>query len=83
MAFSCGIPALWIVNDERTHEMVSAMRLPHIYEADLDNINGFHEFMDVADYNEKFMKYYKQMGDSYVKFLEKNGVEHAFKRNRD
>lgn len=83
MAFSCGIPALWIVSDERTHEMVEAMKLPYIYEHELDNITNPDVFMELVDYNEKFMEYYKQMGEAYVKFLDENGVEHDFGKNRN
>lgn len=81
MAFSCGIPALWIVSDERTREMAEAMKLPYVYHHQLDNVTNPDVFMELVDYSEKFMENYKQMGEAYVKFLDKNGVEHVFGRN--
>lgn len=83
MAFSCGIPALWIVSDERTHEMVESMKLPHIHECELENMTSPNALMELADYNEEFRNYYKQMAEAYVEFLDKNGVEHCFGRNKD
>lgn len=80
MAFSCGIPALWIVSDRRMQEMVEAMKLPHIYKHELDNITTPDTLLKLADYNEEFMKYYKQMGEAYVQFLGKNRVEHNFEK---
>ena len=82
MAFSCGIPALWIISDERIHEMVEAMNLPYIYERDIENNISPDKLIELADYNEEFMKQYKQMGEAYVEFLEKNEVEHCFGRSK-
>lgn len=82
MAFSCGIPALWIVSDERTHEMVVSMKLPYIHERELKNITSPDALIELADYNEEFRNHYKQMADAYVEFLDKNGVEHCFGRNK-
>ncbi len=83
MAFSCGIPALWIVSDERTHEMVESMKLPYIHERELENMTSPDALIELADYNEVFRNHYKQMAEAYVEFLEKNGVEHCFGRNKD
>ena len=83
MAFSCGIPALWIVSDARTQEMVEAMKLPYIYEQELEDITSPDAFMELTAYNEEFWKHYKEMAEAYVKFLDKNGVQHCFGENKN
>lgn len=78
MAFSNGIPAVWIVHDERTKELVNALKLPFIYYDALDDIDTLHDFLDICSYEAAFIYHYEKMGAAYVDFLDKNGIRHCF-----
>lgn len=77
MAFSNGIPALWIVHDMRTKELVDAMKLPYITYKDLQE-HSLNKLIDKCIYSENFYQMYLNMGKAYAAFLEQCGVEHCF-----
>ncbi len=78
MAFSNGIPALWLVCDGRIKELVDAMRLPYIFYEELDHINEPEKFLEFLNYDKEFEKNYKKMAEGYVEFLNRNKVRHTF-----
>lgn len=78
MAFSNGIPALWLVSDERVKELVEAMKLPFIFYDKLQCINRPEEFLKYLNYNHEFQQHYIKMAKNYVEFLNKNQVRHTF-----
>ncbi|MCI8799436.1 MAG: polysaccharide pyruvyl transferase family protein [Lachnospiraceae bacterium] len=78
MAFSNGIPAVWIVHDIRGKELVDAMALPFIFYNALEDMNTPDKLLAVCKYDNKFVQNYKKMGEDYVNFLEKNGIRHTF-----
>lgn len=78
MAFSNGIPALWIIHDERMSEMVETMHLPYIKYEELSQIDDIEELREICKYDESFKKIYADMGIEYIKFLEENGITHTF-----
>lgn len=82
MAFSNGIPALWLVCDERIKEMVDAMKLPFIFYEKLDDIHEPEEFFGFLNYDSEFQNHYQRMADNYIDFLNKNQVRHTFKIRR-
>ena len=51
MAFSNGIPAMWIVHDFRTKELVEAMELPYIQYRDLSRYS-MDEIMNKCEYGQ-------------------------------
>lgn len=77
MAFSNGIPALWIVHDMRTKELVDAMKLPYIGYKDILEA-PVNEMIYKCIYDDEFYHMYAVMGKAYVDFLEQCGVEHRF-----
>lgn len=78
MAFSNGIPAVWIVHDIRGKELVDAMMLPFIFYNALEDMDAPDKLLTVCKYDNKFVQNYKKMGEAYVNFLEKNGIRHTF-----
>lgn len=78
MAFSNGIPALWIIHDERMAEMVKTMHLPYIRYENLARINCIEELRELCKYDDSFKKTYTDMGMEYIKFLEENSIAHTF-----
>ena len=72
-----GIPALWIVHDSRTTELVNTLKLPHIDLNQFDKIKSLEELISYCDY-EEFYKNYGAMTKEYVKFLEENHLKHKF-----
>lgn len=78
MAFTNGIPALWVVHDVRTKEMVQAMRLPFIYASQLANITTPEQLIELWEGDSDFGNYYNHMGEEYVDFLNRNGISHTF-----
>lgn len=79
MAFSNGIPALWVMHDIRTKEMIDAMKLPHTTYQELLK-RPVDEIIGQCDYNSDFFKHYNIMGKDYVAFLEESNVEHNFRQ---
>lgn len=78
MAFTNGIPALWIMHDARTRELIEAMNLPHIFYNEIKNCS-MGEVMEKCEYNDLFYKIYYNMTKEYVKLLEMCGVKHYFR----
>lgn len=78
MAFSNGIPAVWIVHDKRVKELVDAMNLPFIYYDALEDMDTPDKLLDICHYDDKFIHNYEKMGEAYVSFLDKNGIRHTF-----
>lgn len=78
MAFSNGIPAVWIVHDKRVKELVDAMNLPFIYHNALEDMDKPDKLLGVCHYDSEFICKYEKMGGAYVKFLDQNGVRHTF-----
>lgn len=81
MAFSNGIPAMWIVHDFRTKELVEAMELPYIQYRDLSRYS-MDEIMNKCEYGHKFKANYISMGRKYIDFLDQCQINHNFKRER-
>lgn len=79
MALSSGIPALWIMHDMRTKELVDAMKLPHITYQELFT-HSMHELVDMCNYNYgcDFYENYRNMSKEYVEFLNQSNVKHNF-----
>lgn len=78
MAFSSGIPALWIVHDQRISEMVELLHLPYINYEDLERINDIEELRGLCNYDDSFKEHYKDMSIEYIDFLNENHVAHTF-----
>lgn len=76
-ALRSGIPALWIVHDSRTTELVNTLKLPNIDFETFDKIKSIEELINYCDYSE-FYKNYKQLTKEYVNFLEENNLKHKF-----
>ncbi len=80
-SFITGIPTVWIMHDVRTKELIEALKLPYIFEEDLDNINSISDLLPLCCYDKEFEKNYDKMGKEYVAFLEKNGIyNHNFSK---
>lgn len=77
MALSNGIPALWVVHDCRTKELVEAMKLPHITYEELEKL-PMNNIFDFCEYGTDFYDNYSFMGKEYVVFLEQCDIEHNF-----
>lgn len=78
MAFSSGIPALWISHDKRISEMVELMHLPYIRYEELEQINCIEELRQLCVYDDSFKEHYKDMSIEYIRFLNENHVAHTF-----
>lgn len=76
-AFRNGIPALWIIHDSRTTELVRTLHLPYITQDCFGNIKYYEELLSYCDYTE-FNKNYKKMLKNYIQFLEENHISHRF-----
>ncbi len=77
MSYLCGIPALWIVHDSRTEELVKTLKLPYVDMKEFENINYIEELVEKCDYTETY-KNYKGLLKEYIIFLEENGIKHRF-----
>lgn len=83
-SFITGIPTLWIMHDVRTKELIEALKLPHIFHEELEDIDSISDLLSLCQYNAEFQKRYKKMGKEYVMFLEANGIlEHNFNKYAD
>ena len=78
MAFTMGIPALWVIYDERVAEMVDAMKLPKINYMQLEKCTDIQELLEYCYYDNAFRNNYIRMSKKYVNFLNKNGISHVF-----
>ena len=77
IALRSGIPALWVVHDSRTRELVDTFSLPKINYEQLVRIHNIEELLEYCDYN-AFYKKYSQICKEYVVFLEENEISHKF-----
>lgn len=77
MAFSSGIPALWIIHDLRTKELVDAMKLPHITYQEVLKY-PVDELKDMCNYDMNFYENYSTMSKQYIEFLRQCGIAHNF-----
>ena len=73
-AFQNGVPALWIVHDIRTRELVKTLHLPHIDYERLAGIQYPEELPVYCDYSDYEMNY-KVLHDRYVDFLKENHLK--------
>ncbi len=74
-----GVPALWIVHDSRTTELVNTLHLPHIDHTRFEKVNSVQELVDLCDYSD-FCQHYTEMARNYIQFLDENHLEHRFDR---
>lgn len=82
MAFSNGIPAMWIVHDCRTKELVEAMNLPYITYEELMR-QSLDDVVQMCEYGQAFYDNYCSMGQAYVTLLEECDIKHNFNREGD
>lgn len=75
MALSNQIPALWVMHDMRTKEMIEVMKLPYITYEDVMRCSEY-DLYDKCEYGEKFYKNYMEMSRNYVAMLNACGVGH-------
>ena len=76
-AFRAGIPALWVVHDSRTKELVKSLHLPHIDYNQLNESKNVQKLMEYCDYSE-FYKEYPHLRQNYIHFLNENKLNHNF-----
>lgn len=74
MAFSSGIPALWIMQDGRTQELIEAMKLPYVNYQQLEKIESIKELYDLCEYSSDFCSHYANMCQIYKEFMRENSV---------
>lgn len=72
-AFRNGVPALWIVHDMRTTELLKTLHLPHISRETFANIAAKEQLLEYCDYSE-YEKHYDTMYKEYKTFLTENGL---------
>lgn len=82
MALSNGIPALWIIHDVRTKELVDAMKLPHITYQEVLKY-PVDELKDMCNYDKDFYDNYSIMSRQYIEFLRQCGIAHNFNREKN
>lgn len=75
-----GIPALWVVHDSRTRELVNTFSLPSIECEKMEEIKHIDELIEYCDYSD-FYKKYREKSAEYVRFLEENEISHKFELN--
>ena len=78
MAFSNGIPAVWIMHDARTKELIETMKLPYITKEKLLEIKFVEELFDICRYDDDFKESYRNLSLQYIDFLNENHVQHTF-----
>ena len=76
-ALRSGIPALWIVHDSRTTELVNTLKLPNIDFKTFDTITSIEQLIEYCNYDE-FYKNYGRLTKEYMNFLEENNLNHKF-----
>ena len=72
-----GIPALWVVHDSRTRELVETINLPHIELESVCRVKSINQLINYCDYSETRKKY-KDLCKKYIDFLEENELDHNF-----
>lgn len=74
-AFQNGIPALWIVHDQRTEELTNTLYLPSIDYRTFENLRYEEELLEYCDYRE-YEKHYGELYDKYLAFLKENNLKY-------
>ena len=74
VALQAGVPAMWLVHDERTSELVEYLGLPSIDSKAAEKMSLADLYARVS--LDKFKSGFGEKYRSYKAFLEKNGVEH-------
>lgn len=82
IALRNGVPALWISHDSRTDELTKFMHLPCIEIEKLRSIKSIDQLLEYCDYTET-QKYYYELCENYVDFLNENKINHKFKLKRN
>ena len=77
-AILSGTPALLIPHDARMKELTEFHHIPHIWAKDLKPDADIFEIANNMDFR-SILKDHDKHFEAYVKFLEKNGLEHIFK----
>ena len=78
MALINDIPALWIMHDATTKELIEAMNLPYVTQEDVNKSISLEELMVNCHYDEKFYTKYKELSRQYVELLNECNVQHKF-----
>ena len=78
MALINDIPALWIMHDARTKELIEAMNLPYVMPDDVNKSISLEELMANCHYDDKFYTKYKELSRQYVELLNVCNVQHTF-----
>ncbi|MBI0434291.1 polysaccharide pyruvyl transferase family protein [Roseomonas sp. KE0001] len=76
MALQAGIPALWLVHDERTRELCDFLKLPHVELHKALEWNRLEDFIEVADYG-PFLKAYPERYRRLKAYVEDAGLPHT------
>lgn len=72
MALNNGVPALWIVHDWRTLELVQYLKLPYInYYKEFQDITKPQQLLGYCDYSEVY-KNYNNLYKKYREFISRN-----------
>lgn len=72
-AFRNGVPALWVIHDMRTAELVNTLHLPHITSATMAGLTEPEQLLRFCDYSE-YEKHYEGLYLNYQDFLTENGL---------
>lgn len=80
-SLQCGIPALWVVHDSRTAELVETLCLPSITYDLLEKVRRPERLLGYCNY-ERFYQNYFRLTEEYVRFLDENHIRHHFKLNK-
>lgn len=75
-AFRNGIPALWIVHDVRTAELVNTLHLPSISYRQFSEIVYPEDMLKYCDYSE-YERRYDKLYDEYTQFLRENKLSYC------
>lgn len=78
MSYLLGIPALWINHDLRTRELIELFQLPHIQESELVYMKNISQLKEKCIYPEAFWENRIILFEKYIKFLEKNCLQHCY-----
>lgn len=76
-----GVPALWIVHDSRTKELVKTLHLPSIDIKEFAELKYPQDMLPYCDYRDMYDNYHK-LCLNYVEFLEENHISHKFRITR-
>lgn len=78
MALTNGVPALWVMHDLRTREMIETMNLPYVTTDEVKSSKSLEELLEYCVYNEKFYEKYECLGKEYIEMLNESGIQHTF-----